>query len=145
MDDLSRCQVITTATSSATPLFEANLLSAGAHINAMGSFSKEKSELPTELMKQANVYVDTLEPCLNGSGELSNLLQQEGFQDFRPTTIGQALVDSASHSSPEVNRKNSTPPFSVFKSVGTAELDLVFAQAIYERMLGSKQLVEVQL
>lgn len=50
--------IIVTATSSRTPLFDAEWVKPGTHISAMGADAKGKQEVPTELYAVARLYCD---------------------------------------------------------------------------------------
>lgn len=51
--------IICTCTSSPTPLFDGAWLSAGVHINAVGSYRRDAAELDAVTMNRARVIVDT--------------------------------------------------------------------------------------
>ncbi|KAG2113426.1 uncharacterized protein F5147DRAFT_607973 [Suillus discolor] len=77
-DDLARLEQVTraaniicTATSSKEPLFEAEWVSPGTHLNLIGSYTPEMAEVSSELLHQAGkVVVDSREACASEAGEL---------------------------------------------------------------------------
>jgi ornithine cyclodeaminase len=115
-DVIKQCDVITTVTTSATPVVFANELSSVCHINAVGSLGKDRTELDAETLLSSRIVVDQREACLAEAGEIC-LLRDDGRlpDDFAPAEIGE-LVNSKEH--PGSGR-------TVFKSVGNAIQDLV--------------------
>ena len=61
-DCLIDADIICTATTSKTPLFEFGDLNPGVHINAVGAHQSASRELPSELIKNGKVYIDQLSP-----------------------------------------------------------------------------------
>jgi ornithine cyclodeaminase len=51
--------VITTVTTSATPVFSNDDIKPGCHINGVGSYTPDKRELPTELLRRAGRILST--------------------------------------------------------------------------------------
>ena len=63
--------IVLCATTSATPLFNGNVLKAGTHITAVGTFVPEKREVDTTTIKRATrIVVDSREACLEEAGDL---------------------------------------------------------------------------
>lgn len=112
--------VVVTATSSATPVFDGGHLGEGVHITAVGSFKPGMRELDAETLAGARIVVDQREAALAEAGELQGL----GNEDV--VEIGEVI------SGREVGR-TSPSERTVFKSVGNAVQDLVVASRAYER------------
>lgn len=63
--------IVVTATSSAEPVLEDTWIAAGTHLNAMGSNQAKRRELPTELVRRADLIVtDSIEQSRMESGDL---------------------------------------------------------------------------
>jgi ornithine cyclodeaminase/alanine dehydrogenase len=129
-DDLSllaRADIICTATPSAKPLFAANLLKPGVHINAIGSYNPQMQELPNELFSTSLLYVDHEESCFSESGDLINPLKLGtlNMENYRGE-IG-SLVAS------EISGRSSADDITIFKSVGVAAQDLAIAEYVYRK------------
>jgi alanine dehydrogenase len=124
---LSRADIICTATPSTTPLFPANLLKPGVHINAIGSYNPKMQELPNELFTTALLYVDHEESCFSETGDLINPLKLGtlNMENYRGE-IG-SLVASVS------TGRSSAGEITVFKSVGVAAQDLAIAEFVYRK------------
>ena len=111
---VAAADVVTTATPSTTPLFSADAVREGTHINAVGAFTPEMCELPAGLVRAAYVVVDDRDAA---AAEAGDLLQATVTPD---ATIGDLLAGRAS-----------PPPTgtTVFKSVGIASQDVAAAVA----------------
>ncbi len=62
--------IICTATSSSTPLFDGKKIKPGTHINGIGSHSPNARELDTETIKKSKFIGDSKEACLKESGDI---------------------------------------------------------------------------
>jgi ornithine cyclodeaminase len=112
--------IICCATSSATPLFDADALPAAVHVNAIGAFRPTMRELPRNLLATAStVLVDQREAALEESGEIIEAINSGTLQEPDLVELGPAL---------------STPPprdgRTVFKSVGVGAQDWAIAAAL---------------
>ena len=116
-DVLKQCEVITLATTSPVAVIYDEEISDNVHINAIGSLGPNRTEVGTDTMLRAKVYVDQKSACLAEAGEIC-LLAEAGLIDdsFEVTEIGEVLSRPS-----EVLLDG----VSVFKSVGNAIQDLV--------------------
>lgn len=135
-ETLSEAQVICTATRSDMPLFRAEDVAPGTHINAIGAYRPDLAEIPPELCGQAHIFVDEQEACLREAGDL---LQAISAGYTRPTDwrlLGSLLFQPHAWNPKEIT---------LFKSVGNAAQDLVVAHSVWQRgqMLGRGQVVEL--
>nr|PZN02335.1 MAG: hypothetical protein DIU66_09860 [Bacillota bacterium] len=120
--------IITTATTSRTPVFDGSLVKKGVHINAIGSFTSEMQELPKEVVLKADrVFIDSREACLAEAGDLL-VPMKKGLMGEEKITgeIGEVLLG-------KIRGRNSEDEITIFKSVGLAVQDIVTAAKIYER------------
>mgnify|MGYP000903442734 CR=1 FL=1 len=109
---VAEADVVSTATRSTVPLFSAEALRPGAHINAVGAFTPEMVEIPAGVVRQAFVVVDDLEAAASEAGDLL----QAGR---RPDTDLAGLLAKRVEPVDE--------PFTLFKSVGIAAQDAAAA------------------
>jgi ornithine cyclodeaminase len=122
-DALHGADVVCTVTTSREPIFSADLVEPGTHVNAVGSFRLDMTELPPELFARAAlVAVDSREAALEEAGELvaaiqAGLLASDGF-----TEIGEVAPDWAASRDPSA--------ITIFKSVGLAIQDLAAAELV---------------
>ncbi len=112
--------IVVTATSSATPVFAGDRLTAGVHVTAVGAFTPGTRELDDQTIRGATVFVDQRDAALAEAGELTGL----GPGDVRE--IGEVLGGVAPG-------RTGVDERTVFKSVGNAIQDLVVATAVYDR------------
>ncbi len=131
---VKEAQVITTVTTSKTPVFAfADLQQKEVHINAVGAFKPEMQEIETKLMQQADkLYVDDLSGALEESGDLiipinSGQLKKEDITG----EIGEVLTG-------DKKGRERNDSLTIYETVGMGLLDLVTAKAIYEKALEQK-------
>ena len=68
--------IVSCATSSATPVFRGKSLKAGAHVDLIGSFSVGKREADDDAVKGARIFVDNLEGALAEAGDIVDPLRR---------------------------------------------------------------------
>ena len=119
--------IITTVTTSKKPVFNANKVKKNVHINGVGSYTPDMCEVPEEILVKANkIYVDTKDGAINESGDL-----------IQPIKKGTIKVEKINGELGEVingkiKGRESDEEMTFFKTTGSAVLDLVAAQKIYE-------------
>ena len=98
-----------------------------AHINGVGSYTPEMQEIPGDILVMANkIFVDTRDGAINESGDLikpiqSGLIKKEKINGELGEVINGLMK----------GRENDNE-MTFFKTTGSAVLDLVAAQKIYE-------------
>lgn len=118
--------LIVTATSSLEPVINKDWISAGAHINAIGTHSPNSREIDSGTMGAARIFVDRRESALNESGDYL-LAAKEGLvtPDSILGEVGELLIGS------KPGRTTSTE-ITLFKSLGLAIEDVACANYLYE-------------
>lgn len=127
-DCIENADIITTVTTSKTPTFDANYVKKGSHINGMGSYTEEMIEIPKEILGKSNKIVfDTKEGVLSEAGDILFALK-EGIilEEDANTELGEIILNKKS------GRKN-FDDITIFKSVGSAVLDVVVAKLILKK------------
>jgi ornithine cyclodeaminase/alanine dehydrogenase-like protein (mu-crystallin family) len=121
---LREADIISTATTSITPVFLDRDLKPGVHINAIGSYKPHVREIPGETVLRALVYVDQRKACLEEAGDLIIPLR-EGLIDGGHIRgeIGEVLAGLKPG-------RNSGQDITLFKSVGNAAQDLAIASLV---------------
>ncbi|MBG9773633.1 ornithine cyclodeaminase family protein [Brevibacillus laterosporus] len=120
--------IVITATNAMKPVFSADAISAGIHINAVGSFQPNMQEIPTEVVTKASkVIVEAREAALEETGDLL-LPIQEGI--FSSQHVHAELGEIAAGQKPG---REKADEITLFKSVGLAVMDVVLAQAMYKK------------
>jgi ornithine cyclodeaminase/alanine dehydrogenase-like protein (mu-crystallin family) len=119
--------ILVTATNSKDPVFDANWVSPGTHINATGSNQAKRRELPPEILNRAAlIAVDSKEQMEMESGDLL-LARAEGKWN------GEGVVELA-----EVTGRAKAEDITIFKSNGLAIEDVVVAGWVYEAALAER-------
>jgi ornithine cyclodeaminase len=120
-DTVRGSDIVSTITTSATPLFDAAWLSPGTHINAAGSNSLIRRELGEDVFKRCrSIFVDSVETALREAGDLLPLLEKGRLQARQLIEIGDVIVGrQAGRTSPD--------EITVFESQGMAIQDLALA------------------
>ena len=117
--------VIVTATTSHEPVLNRDWISAGAHINAVGTYSFAAREIDTATMVAAKLFVDRRESALNEAGDYL-LAAREGA--IRPehikAEIGEVLIGVKPG-------RTSESEITLFKSLGLAIEDLAAAEHVF--------------
>lgn len=119
-------EVVVTATPSRAPVFAAEDLSPGAHVNAIGAFTAQMREVPADVVRSARVVVDSLEAARAEAGDLIQAEREGAFHWDRAVELGRLLTD------PSLGRR--TPEeVTLFKSVGLAVQDVAVAALALRR------------
>ena len=125
---VDNADIITTVTTSKKPVFDANKVKKNVHINGVGSYTPEMVEIPGAILVNANkIYVDTRDGAINESGDL-----------ITPIKDGLITIEKINGELGEVingliKGRESDDEMTFFKTTGSAVLDLVAAQKIYEK------------
>lgn len=122
---VGRADIVSCATSAKEPILRGGWLSTGVHVDLIGSFTPEMREADDNVFADASIFVDT-EEALQTSGDLiwplargvipHSAVRGSLSQLCCGTVQGRARKDDRT----------------VFKSVGTALLDLASAISVYE-------------
>jgi ornithine cyclodeaminase/alanine dehydrogenase-like protein (mu-crystallin family) len=129
---LAGAQVVCTATTSSTPVFEDRDLAAGVHINGVGSWRPQTAEIPSDTVRRARVFVDHRAAALEEAGDLLMPLQKGRITaDHLRAELGELIAN-------RVAGRQTTDEVTLFKSVGLAVQDLFAAARAVEnaRRLG---------
>ncbi|HWR22560.1 MAG TPA: ornithine cyclodeaminase family protein, partial [Feifaniaceae bacterium] len=119
--------VITCVTTSTRPVFDGRLIKKGAHINGVGAYTPEMQEIDEYVLLHADkVYVDTRDGALSEAGDLINPIQKGTFSADRVTgELGEVVLG-------KVPGREREDEITLFKTTGSAVMDVVTARRIYE-------------
>jgi alanine dehydrogenase len=113
--------IVSTVTTSATPLFAGEWLSPGTHINAAGSNSLIRRELGEDVLKRCSpIVVDSVETALREAGDLLPLLEKGRLQARDLRELGDVICGRQAG-------RSTTEEITVFESQGMAIQDLAVA------------------
>jgi ornithine cyclodeaminase/alanine dehydrogenase-like protein (mu-crystallin family) len=117
--------VIVTATTSQTPVLAGAWLSPGAHVNAVGAPRPDWRELDDDLLRQARLYVDSMEAGFKESGDVIAAGARRVIGEIGGVAAG------------VISGRQSAEEITLFKSVGLAVEDVVTADLVYRKALAS--------
>jgi ornithine cyclodeaminase/alanine dehydrogenase-like protein (mu-crystallin family) len=125
--ELKNTDIICTATTASSPLFEDKDIAEGTHINAIGSYKPDVREIPSLTVKRAKLIVDSKDSCLEEAGDIIIPIN-EGLinEDHIHAELGDIINNKAAS---RTNDKEIT----FFKSVGNAVQDLSSAIYIFNK------------
>lgn len=118
---LAAADVVCTATSSPAPLFAADAVRPGTHINAVGAYKPTMAELPPELLARVRLVVDQRRAAWAEAGEL---VQAREAGLLREEQVAGELGEVAAG---QVAGRAGAGEITCFKSVGNAVQDLAVA------------------
>ena len=119
--------VITTVTASPTPLFAADAVKPGAHVNAVGACVPTKRELPAELLARSLVVVDSRAAALLESGDILLAIKDGAIE---ADSIAGELADVLAG---RIQPRTSAAAITIFESLGLAMEDIAAAALVYAR------------
>jgi ornithine cyclodeaminase len=119
---LADADIVVTATTSCTPVFADADLPRGVHINAIGSYTADRCEIPPETVVRATVVVDSRAAAWEEAGDLIQPLRAGLIgADHVHAELGEILLGL------ESGREDENA-VTLFKSVGVAVQDAVAAR-----------------
>jgi ornithine cyclodeaminase/alanine dehydrogenase-like protein (mu-crystallin family) len=128
-EDLRKADIICTATNSQTPVFENKYLKDGVHINAIGAYNPQMSEIPLEAVARSKIITDQKSACLTEAGDLIKAIDAKVItENDLYAEIGEIVANK------KTGRTNETE-ITLFKSVGNAMQDLVTANRVLENAI----------
>lgn len=124
---LAEADIICTATSSATPLFDGTQVRPGTHINGIGSHSPGARELDTAIIRRSKLIADSCEACLKEAGDIMIPLQEGAIsRSHIQAELGEIILKRKSG-------RTSVKEITVFKSNGLAIQDAAAAKLVYDK------------
>ena len=123
-----QADIICTVTASKEPIVKGDWISAGTHINAVGSSTPAARELDTALIVKSKLFADCYESIFNEAGDLL-IPKKEGIvsNDHVKAEIGEVLAGTK-------KGRESNEEITVFKSLGIAAEDIFSAFHIYNKL-----------
>lgn len=122
--------IITVVTTSKKPVFKGQLVKKGAHINGVGSYTREMQELDEYIIKEADkIFVDSKSAVLAESGDFIQPMEKGIIDKNRITgELGEII-------SGKIKGRENDEQITLFKTVGIAVQDVVTASKIYKKAL----------
>ncbi len=123
---LRNADIVCTATTATSPVFEDRDVRPGTHINAIGVFQADRAEVPAATVRRARVVVDHRASALEEAGDLLLPLRAGLIgEDHLASDLGSLLLG-------RVAGRSSADEVTLFKSVGVAIQDLCAAARVLE-------------
>ncbi|HTO73581.1 MAG TPA: ornithine cyclodeaminase family protein [Gemmatimonadales bacterium] len=116
--------IICTTTASTGPLLMSSWVAAGAHINAVGSSTKNARELESALVQRSVLFVDARESALNEAGDILTPMAEGLFRaDHIAAELGEVLIG-------QHRGRESADAVTLFKSLGLGIEDVAAARFV---------------
>ncbi|WP_298820762.1 ornithine cyclodeaminase family protein [uncultured Roseibium sp.] len=125
---LEQADIISAATLSSEPLIKGKALKPGAHVDLVGAFKPTMRESDDDLIKRAEIFVDTRDGCLTEGGDIVQPLKAGliSRDDIRADLYDLCRTDHPGRQSDDA--------ITMFKSVGAALEDLAGAMLAYRNV-----------
>ncbi|MBL7111779.1 MAG: ornithine cyclodeaminase family protein [Bacteroidales bacterium] len=119
--------ILITATSSPTPLFDGKLVKPGTHINGIGSHTPNARELDAEIIKRSKFIGDSREACFKEAGDIMIPLQEGSItEEHFYAELGEIITGKKPG-------RTSAEEITLFKSNGLAIQDAATAKLVYDK------------
>jgi ornithine cyclodeaminase/alanine dehydrogenase-like protein (mu-crystallin family) len=124
---LKDADLVVSATTAVEPIVRREWISAGAHLNLVGSSTPNTREVDSATMAAASLFVDRRESTVNEAGDYLFAVRDSAIGPYHiRAEIGEVLTgDRPGRTSPE--------EITLFKSLGLAIEDLFAAEYLYRR------------
>lgn len=138
-DEVLAADIICTATSSPTPIFNGNKVKEGTHINGIGSHTPNARELDTAIVKRSKFIGDSKEACFKEAGDIMIPLEKNEINESHYfADLGEIVTGK------KAARENSGE-ITLFKSNGLAIQDVATAKLVYDKALAAGIGVNVEI
>jgi len=124
---LEEADIICTASSSPTPVFDGGKVREGTHINSVGSHTPKARELDTAIIKRSKIIADSYDACLNEAGDIMIPIQEGAIdKSHLRAELGEVITGKKPG---RVDAREIT----LFKSNGLAIQDVAAAKLVYDK------------
>jgi alanine dehydrogenase len=127
---LGQADIVSAATLSTEPLIKGAFVKPGSHVDLVGAFKPSMRESDDDLIRRAQVFVDTRDGCLAEGGDIVQPLKAGVLT---PQDVRADLYELCRGAHPG---RRSDEEITLFKSVGAALEDLAGAMLAYRNVLG---------
>lgn len=139
IDQILEADIICTATSSSTPLFDGLKVKEGTHINGIGSHTPNARELDTEIIKRSKLVGDSKEACFGEAGDVMIPLKEGAIDESHfYAELGEVVTGKK-------EGRVDDEEITVFKSNGLAIQDAATAKLVYEKAIEAGIGAEVEV
>lgn len=136
---LEEADIICTATSSPTPIFDGDKVKIGTHINGIGSHTPKARELNTAIIQRSKLIADSYDACLKEAGDIMIPIEEGAIdKNHMFAELGEIIIGK------KASRENDNE-ITLFKSNGLAIQDAATAKLVYDKALEAGIGTEVKL
>lgn len=126
-DGVRGADVVITATTASSPVFDGDALDPGTHVTAMGQYNAEKRELDTTTIERARYIPDLTERVTTDAGSFIHALEAGAVdEDHVYAELGDVVAGT-------VSGRTDGEQITVFDSGGTGIETVAGAHLLYER------------
>jgi ornithine cyclodeaminase len=121
--------IVSTCTTSTTPVFSGEAISKGTHINAIGSFTPVMQEIDTNTVLQSSkIVTDNMEETWEVAGDLLVPFNDGLITRSKLTgNLGDILIG-------KLKGREHDDEITIYESVGFAALDIAVAILVYKKL-----------
>ncbi len=124
---LAESDIICTATSSPTPIFNGAKVREGTHINGIGSHTPNARELDTNIVMRSKFIADSYEACLKEAGDIMIPIKEGAITEkHMHAELGEIVTGKKP-------AREIESEITLFKSNGLAIQDVATAKLIYDK------------
>ena len=126
---LEEADIICTATSSPTPLFDGSKVREGTHLNSVGSHTPKAREMDTAIIKRSKVIADSYDACLREAGDIIIPIEEGAIdKSHLRADLGEVITGK------KTGRADGRE-ITLFKSNGLAIQDTATARLVYDKAM----------
>lgn len=124
---MEEADIICTATSSPTPIFDGTKVREGTHINGIGSHAPKNRELDTAIIRRSKIIADSYDACLNEAGDIMIPIQEGAIdKSHLRAELGEVITGKKPG-------RTDAREITLFKSNGLAIQDVAAARLVYDK------------
>ena len=128
---VDRSDIICTATSSPTPIFDGSKVKDGTHINGIGSHTPAARELDTTIVKRSTLIADSYEACLSEAGDIMIPIDEGAIDKAHmKAELGEVITGKKPARASDIE-------ITLFKSNGLAVQDVATAKLVYDKAVAA--------
>jgi ornithine cyclodeaminase/alanine dehydrogenase-like protein (mu-crystallin family) len=136
---VSESQIINTATSAREPVFDAEDIKPGTHINAIGAITPTTREIPGDVVVRSKIVSQSKDQLLNEGGDVLIPIREGKITE---EAVYAELYEIVSGKKPG---RDNPEELSLFKSIGYAMEDVVVLKIAYEIAKKKNLGVEIEI
>jgi ornithine cyclodeaminase/alanine dehydrogenase len=138
-EEVLAADIVCTATSSPTPIFDGGKVRPGTHINGIGSHTPNARELDTQTLKRSRLVGDSREACFKEAGDIMIPLSEGAIAEGHfYAELGEVIVGKKAG-------RESDDEITLFKSNGLAIQDAATAKLVYDKAVATGTGTEAEI